>query len=386
MRLFQKRIGETRAEVGLKDRGERHHNYDDPRLGRKRSNRTDNAATNPGKQHWHPKHRGNDQYYIMTPFSIEVDDYKKKESFTELVRKLNCAAPKKEEIDVQQQLYRARTETIILPRQKRTQPWVPHVVPLRKGRSLSDITRPVIVTVKDGEVEERAPFDEHKMAELKSSFIIGEMPTKVGSGHPFHVGMSARHTHYDKLKNINSSRRIDNQNTSNYGVGREGSRNRSIRVSGPKPDSIRTASEIARRERWRRGLEMEQRMWKEGHGNADDEDDGDGSTLSDYRTQGSHTTGRSGEYSSVGPDTLTTATDTDDSTDSDDVRYRQGGKVPSGHFGVASPPSCREYAVKGVAEDIGIVAGLLLSDGGACLGVAAAITRETVANCREGKI
>jgi hypothetical protein len=405
MRFFPKRKDETAVDVRMKKEHGEQQQYDDPRLvGRKRFNNTKNTGSSssyPDDENWHPRpHKRNDQPYGgTTPFSADVDDSKKKESFTELVRKLNCAAPRKEEIDVQ--LHRTRTQAniAIIPLQKRTQSWVP----LRKGRSQSDITRPVIITVKDGDLEEHAPCDEHKMGELKSTFIIGEMPTKVKTGSPFRIGMSARNIrspdggksftgNNNNNNNNDKTSGIDNKKSNNFGGWRYGtSRNGDIQQStGTKTDSIRTAEEIARRERWRRGLEMEQRMWKGGYGyrTTENETEGDDSTTSDHRTQGSHTTGVTGEYSSVGPDTLTTITDTDESSDSDDIRCTgiRSRDILSGPFGVGGTTSCREYAVHGVAEDLGIVARLLLSDGGACLGVAAAITRETVANCREGKI
>jgi hypothetical protein len=376
MRFFQKRNDNADVEVRLKHHGERQ--YYDSRFGRKHASRSEDAAAYPN-ENWHREQRRNGQSLGNRPVSGDFDDYRNKQSLGELVRKLNCAAPRKEEIDVQ--LYPVRAETIGSPL-KRTPTWVPS----RKGRSQSDITRPVLITVKDGDLEDPAPFDEHKMAELKSSFIIGEMPTAIRTGSPFKIGVSARQIHSERAKKSNG-RDIINKNSSTFSGWRYGARNGSMHVSGPDSDAIRTAQDIARKERWRRGLEMEQRMWRDGYGEGNNHIEGDDSIMSDYRTQGSHTTGNTGEYSSVGPDTLTTVTDTDDSYDSDDVRYGRSHRQPAGgHFGIKGAPSCRQYAVQGVAEDLGIVARLLMADGGACLGTAAAITRETVANCRDGKL
>ena len=143
-------------------------------------------------------------------------------------------------------------------------------------------------------------------------------------------------------------------------------------------DAKRAAQEAARRERWKRGLEMEKRMFKNTSTVRRDRDGYDSSST-DSLTMGSHTTGTS----TTGYETAEDSSSTDDWTDvTDESRlaskyYRHYERTSSG-----GPCADNEEIVKSVAEDIGIIAKFLLSDGYACFGTAAAITKETVGGCR----
>jgi hypothetical protein len=377
MRFFQKRKEESDVEV--RGSGDDYTQYGDRHPGGLTHQK---KAPSYADENRHPGHRGNGQPVAQTSertVSIDVEDPKKKLSFAELVRKLNCAAAsvKDDAMDVQQR-YIVGVETSAAP-PKRTSSWGG---PLRKSRSKSDIMRPVLITVNDGEYEEHAPQDEYRMAEMKSSFIIGEMPPSVRTVSPFKIGMSARKVHSERSNNGNG-RDAKNNNNNNFRVWNYGGAKSNLAVRDT--DAIRTAQEIARKERWRRGMEMEQRAGRYSRGSRDDQIDGNDSIVSaDQRTEGSYNTRNTGEYSSVGPDTLTTVTDnTDESYDSDTGHLRR--PFP-GQYGGMGTPSCRQYAVQGVAEDLGIVARLLLSDGSACFSIASAITSETVANCRDGRL
>lgn len=123
----------------------------------------------------------------------------------------------------------------------------------------------------------------------------------------------------------------------------------------------RTPQEVARRERWKRGFAMEKRMFKNNpRGRARD----------DLSSMGSYTTVTTGTgYTSTEDDSSNT--DWTDTTEESYYHQQHGQNSSGGH--------CTSGQI---AEDFGIFADLLLADGYACFGTAAAITTETVGECR----
>ena len=116
------------------------------------------------------------------------------------------------------------------------------------------------------------------------------------------------------------------------------------------------------------------------------------SVITGFDTVGTTRTGYTSEY------TTDSTTTTDDSEDSPPHRRRHRANSYSGrdsssqrlHKGYThSPPRRGNRSVTrdddmwgDVAEDMGIIAGLLISDGTACLSTACSITAETVTSCR----
>jgi hypothetical protein len=136
-----------------------------------------------------------------------------------------------------------------------------------------------------------------------------------------------------------------------------------------------TAQEVARKNRWRKGLEE---GW---------EDDADiPSLLSDQEDQ-STDGGRSVQtgYDTVGtghtPQSGYTTDITEGSDDSDDISAKPRGGYRKSQPRSSARPAQDNSLLAGVAEDLGIIAGLLLQDGNACFSGAAAITKETITNC-----
>lgn len=131
-------------------------------------------------------------------------------------------------------------------------------------------------------------------------------------------------------------------------------------------------SMTARKERWLKGLQR---------GYADDAD-------APSRISGGDDSVASNEFAQTAAGS-TTSSDTDFTTESDDSEnYKQPAPQKRGPNSSArrkapqrKPPSTRgggNDMWAGVVEDIGIFAGLILSDGTACVGGVADITRETV--------
>jgi hypothetical protein len=165
----------------------------------------------------------------------------------------------------------------------------------------------------------------------------------------------------------------------------------------------RTAKEMARRERWKRGLEMEKQRKNKTPSPQECKSafsgDDDDSTFEDT-THFTYTTGDSsylsGDFGSVG----SYSSGTDDGTETDDsgTDFTDGSsrchrkqrnkslhtpKSPFRYNPSIGPCSNRQNIMSGIAEDFGIVVRMLWSDGSACIGTAAAITKETVSSCRD---
>jgi len=352
----------------------------------------------PPSEQIHYDAEGN--HFEQEEFVRQTSDYSpKRQSIGVLVRKLNCASSKKHDDYDYDGMYHdlgGRGETDVYGESNSI------ASPPRKAASIfskapkPEITRPVLITVKNGDVKEQLPASEsndqtnyqHENNGLGNSFIVGEIPppTKMCTSASFKLGMSARKrvqnaSKYFKHKD-NEHDMDRNWNNGNGFVMEEWQQNNMAEDCKEDEhvelDPRRAAQEAARKERWKRGLEMESRVakgtkpWpKFSPGRDKDGDD----SLDDSITTGSNTTG-----STTGYDTAEDSSTMDDSwtdaTDDSGVKqynyYNYPGQCANGQQVVAS-----------VAEDFGIFAQLLFSDGVACLGTAAAITKETVGNCHD---
>jgi hypothetical protein len=403
----------------------------------------------------------------MITVQQEVENSSNKQSVAGLVNKLNCAASKKDfhryGDDYEQYLVTTKNDfnsknnkspsssppsMHMLKQQQRTaSSWTVSNPLVRKCKPQSDITRPVLITVKDGDLSDsndnevvppnnnrKGPFRRTPTSspprELKTSFIVGELPTaKVSTLSSLMFGSAVRKNHQQHYPSGNfsgltrtpssSPKRTTNHNQSKRQHNRNQYSSSESDVGTTKATSYPlTEKELARRERWRKGLEMEQRMWKN---NNSDHEAGDGTDYSsmynsnnndDANTQTSCTTGgtsyNTGDSSTA--DDSTDATETDDSGD-DPSRHRGGtsrsnnnnnrrsSTTRGGGGGGATSVrpssravqtsghcSSREQILNEIKEDLGIVASLLWADGVACIGGAAAITKETVAGCKDGEL
>jgi len=306
-----------------------------------------------------------------------------KQSIGKLVRKLNCSSSKKIVYDSDQHFvgrdesgYSGEADFV------HGSQWKCASTPLRIERS-SEITRSVLITVKNGEANEHVPlYNENGKnsildTEMKNSFIVSQIskPVKMGSSSSFRLGMSARKRHHNATKYFKHL--SANNRTRNGGGWHDCNASEQQDI-----DAKRAAQEAARRERWKRGLEMEKRMFKNASTSVVRDRDGCDSSSTDSLTIGSHTTGTS----ITGYDTAEDSSSTDDWTDTTDESrlapnyHRHYGQTSSGGHCADS-----QEIVESVAEDFGIIAKLLLSDGYACFGTAAAITKETVGSCRGKK-
>lgn len=307
---------------------------------------------------------------------------KNKQSIGELVRKLNCSASKKHDCDFNQHLTDGSksghwNNTSFTKNQRVVSP------PFRRDTS-SETTRPVLITVNTGEVN--GPFDLcdensknlSNRIELNRTFIVGDLPKslKMGSSSSFRLGMTARKRHHDASKYFKNLSTKDKVRSQSCGVWQN-----NYARNHQDIDARRTAQEVARRERWKRGLEMEKRMFKNATTTTGRERDDTSSN--DSLTMGSHTTGTS----VTGYDTTEDSSSLDDWTDATDEsnltpKYHHHYR----HTSSGGHCSSSQRIVESVAEDFGIFANLLLSDGYACFGTAAEITKETVGGCRSDNV
>mmetsp|Transcript_25205 Transcript_25205/g.52372 ORF Transcript_25205/g.52372 Transcript_25205/m.52372 type:complete len:266 (+) Transcript_25205:309-1106(+) len=119
---------------------------------------------------------------------------------------------------------------------------------------------------------------------------------------------------------------------------------------------------------------------KNNNSNNNEGDSTDDISWAESWTQGSNTTGTSTTGESSSGDDWTNSTDDSRMFYCNHNRNSQQYGRKSWHN---SNGRCmtNEQMMRSVAEDVGVFAGLLFSDGVACLGTAAAITKETVADC-----
>ena len=311
--------------------------------------------------------------------SREYESPKNKQSIGELVRRLNCTSSKKDSFNSDEHFtvggeigYSHETD---FAKNYDDQP-KSTLGPSRIDTS-SEITRPVLITVKNGATNYHFPpcSENEKNLEMKNRFIVGQLskPITMNNSPSFRFGMSSR------KRNINATKYFKNpsskDNTTRDGVEWHNNSFSNQRNINEK----RAAQEAARRERWKRGLEMENRMFKNSSTTRRRGGDGYDSSSTESRTIGSHTTGTS----TTGYDTAEDSISTNDWTDvTDESRFTPKYHRRYRRNSSDGPCADSHEIVESVAEDFGIIAQLLLSDGYACFGTAAAITRETVGGCR----
>lgn len=325
-----------------------------------------------------------------TPQTSSIEYSPKRQSLGVLVRKLNCASSKKHDDYDYDGMYGeiddyGEANSITSPPRKSasSQHW---------NQPKPEITRPVLITVKNGDVKEQLPLYEendnknmeHLENALTNSFIVGDVsgedvgpPSKMCTTLSFKRGMSARRRSFKYQKQEDNDNDWSRSSGTFSGGGLPNNNPEDYKELEKEIERRRAAQEASRRERWKRGLEMENRMAKQTRPWAKlspgRDKDGDDSS-SDSRTTGSHTTGTS----STTYDSLEDSSTVDDWTDATDESprrynyYSYPGNCTNGH-----------QLVQGVAEDFGIFAQLLLKDGVACLGTAAEITKETYGNCQD---
>ena len=151
-------------------------------------------------------------YVDHTPSTANENEYLKnnKQSIGQLVRKLNCSSSKKHDCDnnVDQQRLadggendnkhwgEANSETAIVHNSQ----WKDSVShpPLRTV-TLPEIKRPVLITVKNGNVNEPVPLFNDNNQPKSSRFIVEDLstPSKMCTSSSFRLGMSARKRRFD---------------------------------------------------------------------------------------------------------------------------------------------------------------------------------------------
>jgi hypothetical protein len=181
-----------------------------------------------------------------------------------------------------------------------------------------------------------------------------------------------------------------------------------------KAATLHTTREIARKERWRIGKEMEKKTCRSKAHDLSDRirssissdfgaasTDGEDSIFAvEDRTYFTHSTDGTSyyteeEFSSLGESSYE-ITETDESGVYSRYYIRMQDRnhkslvLPSSHMeylaaiGMGPEVNCsgQHQVMSGISEDLGIVASFLWADGTACIGTAAAITHETVTSCK----
>lgn len=338
-----------------------------------------------------------------------------KRSIGELAKLLNCATAKVKEEDFiggEQSFLVGGNDKVPGGILKRSSSWGGALRKNGHPQFESDITRAVMITVKDGDlglgvskkIASRDPLENAEaMRGLQSAFATAPPPFPPKSkSSSFLFGGSARKQPSEKDAPIDGSNdpaaspsRSTNTNSSQQDAFKGRHTSSLSRSSSPNQDSsLHRSREVARKERWKRGLEQEQKSTDGYRSGVDGDDSLYGE---DNRTSFTHSTGGTSYYTDEDFSSLggysTEATETDES--GEESRYSRQDKYQSR---IRQSPPVMEHpstgigggqcadgqqVIQGISEDFGIVARFLWADGSACLGTAADITRETVVGgCR----
>lgn len=321
--------------------------------------------------------------------TIDDNDKQAKGGVGAQLRKLNCAGSKKHHT----------TSTL------ENMMYVPSA--RNKGRKVDEgdrITRPVLVTVKDGDMPYVTPAtNESGTIELKNSFVIGKRAPQQQAPHRSSPQRSSPQRSSPQRSSppqrFSPPRPDAHRYTTTTSFAPPGCNPALLAPSSRKDtrsaprrskdmhDFVSTQERERRQDRWKKGI---QKSWKE-EGDFPSLVSGEDSTaygggqsvMTGFDTVG---TGRSG-YTGYS----TSATESDDSEDSPKSRHNRYRPPNRPRSSIRKQGSSRPKKVQslkrnnndgslwaGVAEDLGIVAGMLLSDGSACFSGAAAIAQESI--------
>lgn len=343
---------------------------------------------------------------------------RKKKTMGEWVKKLNCAASsssssKKNALTATESNRHDLVHSVRKRDPSKTVQWGPQQEMIQPSIVGADVARPVLITVNDGveSPEQTSPGRSNLRDSSSSPSSVSRRkrgtgygqapgsPSRNGSSSPSRRRFGSRLFQSKKDVTDSPPRSLPRRSSNNHSNNSNRSRDM---------HDLTTPQEQARKNRWRRAFE---RKWRDDSdipslvSGCEDEStiDGGRSEFTGFDTVGTGTTGYTGYTGHTGTtgytDEYTTdeTEETDDSDDSDDYDAppRRGG----GYGGTNnSPPRIRRTTAStsatrgsklntqtflaGVAEDMGIIAGLLLSDGSACFSGVAQITQETLSSCK----
>ncbi|KAL3904624.1 MAG: hypothetical protein SGILL_009993 [Bacillariaceae sp.] len=301
-----------------------------------------------------------------------------------------------------------------------------------------NITRPVLITVKDGHLPMGAQKQQKAssplrskhaaaMAEMertfsaawKSSLSQRASPQRAATQNApsppkssaFKFGSSVR-SKKERVSFQNppspqsvadpidaSGNRLHLTITTNDGMGQP-----MLNEKALPPYQTAKEKEAARKERWKKGLEMEKQRKTKTPSPQEGKSAFSGAEEDSLFEDTTHFTNATGDSSYLSTDlgsdgsysSGTDGTETDDSgtdfTDGSSKYHRRQQRSSRNRNVLKSPPrydpsnaqcSSKQQIMGGIAEDFGIIASMLWSDGSACIGTAAAITKETVTGCRD---
>ncbi|KAG7346419.1 hypothetical protein IV203_005487 [Nitzschia inconspicua] len=338
-----------------------------------------------------------------------------KRSIAELAKMLNCAASKaKEEVIIGgERCYivgghvRDGKSWVL----KRSSSWGGGLSKDRHLPSESDITRPVLITVKDGDlrasvaknITSRNLSENAQAMRAINNSLDPHVPALKTKSSPFLFGASARNRPSEKISVVDNSNNDQKSSPIRHDNKKGKVQNevsgptvRSVNSFFPNQEFLNMAHDISRRERWKRGLELEKKSKDSNRSTLSGASgtgitDGEDSVVAEDRTNFTHSTGCTSYYSEEDFSSLGGYSTEGTETGDDDSRYFNSKRGCSGRGGFRSPLqlkypsitggqqcSSSQHVIRGISEDFGIIASFFLADGAACLGTAAAITRETV--------
>lgn len=247
-----------------------------------------------------------------------------------LLNKLNCGASSKYD---EEALYAGGGFTPYRP----TKEQPTYVSPTQQHYSSSKSVRPVLITVKDGDMYYQPSTNEpQETLEFKSTFLVGpegEIP---------------------------EARRVTPERRKQKSYDKDPRRR--------SPDRRRRKDENEgeeRKDRWRKGV---QSGWK---------DDGD---LGSRMTYGEEST--YADTTTANDDSLYESDSFESSCESSRPRQSKKRNSRRRRSKSLTNKNNNKSVFGSVAEDLGVVAKMLLSDGTACFSSAAEITRETIVSCK----
>jgi hypothetical protein len=236
------------------------------------------------------------------------------------------------------------------------------VTPSRNNGNRNDSVRPVLITVKDGDTKyQRSTNEPRQTLEFKSTFLVGPggetpearrvTPRKSSRKDPKRCVVDPRRKSPERRRRSKSGNRTSFKD---------------------QQEEKQVVGEEKRKNRWRKGV---QTGWK---------DDGDLESKMTYGEESTNadTTCYSGSYEGDSYGSSNESSRNSSKLSDGRGQRRRRSKSRNSRNRRSKSLTNNKSVFNSVAEDLGVVAKMLFSDGTACFSSAAEITRETIVSCK----
>jgi hypothetical protein len=281
-----------------------------------------------------------------------------------LLKKLNCGASSKHD----RYDYNDDDDDAFYGGYPGVSPYRPEVSPAQEQQlypssrngNRNDSVRPVLITVKDGDMKyQRSTNEPRQTLEFKSTFLVGPE----GESPEARRLTPRRSPRKEPKRSVVDPRRKSPERRR---------RSKSTNRSSFKEQEEKEVGEEERKNRWRKGVQT---------GLKDDGDLGSKLTFGEESTY-ADTTSNSDSYESDSYGSSGISSRNSSKLSNGRGRGRRRSKSRNSRNRRSKSLTNNKSVLNSVAEDLGVVAKMIFSDGTACFSSAAEITRETIVSCK----